>query len=665
MNFLSINTKAADNKPTKLSYIISKYLTTLSIVFLVSNLSFSQDLYVDNNSYLYARDIVLFVNDDIRLETATSNIYMRGDAQLVQNTDTKNSDEGELSIYQNQTVGIYEYNFWCSPVGVSVNGTTNTNVDFDGTNIHDPADHTDLTNVTSAPYGFINTSYNGTATQLATYWIFTLISGGGYADWSQELNTGNIPTGYGFTLKGSPNPNNVLDFRGRPNNGDIFIDCTFTGVDSDPLSGATTQVETLTGNPYPSALDLKLFLTDGFGSSAPTGTNNRNILNGEAFFWEQVANNSHRIVDYEGGYSIYTPGDPTDLTDNGSYATAPFENYNLDGSVNGTTTGNTQNFTTNNSRRYAAVGQGFIVSSLDNGGAASGGTAVFNNSMRLYLAEDSTTGGNGSVFAKNNSKSKSEEDEKPDVIAMSHNGVDYQNIINNPKVIPEIRIHTKIDNTFYRESVIAFRDGTPDNNTYNRFFDGRNYEGDLTRDAYLLSDEKELIIKSIKYSEDTKIPLGLKANHDNIPFDITVFSMRAIPENVSIYLHDKLNNTYTDIKANTFSVTLEEGIYNDRFEVTFKKESTLSTDEIINISDFKIFENKRKSQLEIINPQRNDIHQITLYDVSGKKITEQNVFSTKRKNTISTRELSVGVYIITLKLSDNQILNKKVIISGK
>lgn len=624
---------------------------------------FSQDLYVDNNAYLYARDVVLFVNDDIRLETATSNIYMRGDAQLVQNTDTKNSDAGELSIYQNQTVGIYEYNFWCSPVGVSIDGTANANVDFDGTNIHDPADHTDLTNVTSTPYGFIGNSYNGTATQLATYWIFTLISGGGYADWSQELNTGNIPTGYGFTLKGSPNVNNVLDLRGRPNNGDISIDCTFTGVDSDPLSGPTNQVETLTGNPYPSALDLKLFLTDGFGSTSPTGTNNRNILNGEAFFWEQKNVNSHNLADYEGGYSVYTPGDPTNLADNGSYVTAPFENYNLDGSVNGTTTGNTQDFTVNNARRYTAVGQGFIVSSIDNGGAPGGGTAVFNNAMRLYLAEDSTTGGNGSVFAKNNTKGKSDDSQKPEVTAMSHNGIDYQEIINNPIIIPEIRIHTKIDNTFYRESVIAFREGTPNNNTYNRFFDGRNYEGGLTRDAYLLSDDKELVIKSINYSEDTKIPLGLKANKDNTPFDVSIFNLKAIPESVSIYVYDKLNDSYTDIRNNTFSVTLDEGTHNDRFEITFSKQSVLNT-EAVSISDFKIFENLRRHQLEIINPNRLEMHEVKLYDVSGKLVLDKTFFTNKRKTTIPTKSLSSGMYVISLKLADNQILNKKIMISG-
>ena len=647
---------------SNLNKILVNVFTTALVVFGI-NTCFSQDLYVDNNSYLYARDVVLFVNNDIRLETATSNIYMRGDAQLVQNTDIKNSDAGELSIYQNQTTGIYEYNFWCSPVGVSTDGIVNTNVDFDGTNIHDPADDVDLTNVTSTPYGFIGNSYNGTATQLATFWIFTLVSAGGYADWSQELNTGNIPSGYGFTLKGSPNINNVLDLRGRPNNGDIPVECIFTGVDSDPLSGTTTQVETLTGNPYPSALDLKLFLTDGFGTASPTGTNNRIVLNGEVFFWEQKNVNSHNLNDYEGGYSVYTPGDPTDLTDNGSYATAPFENYNLDGSTNGTTTGTTQDFTANNARRFAAVGQGFIVSSFDNGGAPGGGIAVFNNAMRLYLAEDSTTGGNGSVFAKNTSEEKNNEDQKPEILAMSHNGINYKDIINNPTTIPEIRIHTKINNTFYRESVIAFREGTPNNNTYNRFFDGRNYEGELTRDAYLLSEDKELVIKSIKYSEDTKIPLGLKTNRDNTSFEVKIFDLRAIPENISIYIYDKLNDSYTDLRNTTFSINLDEGMHNERFEITFSKQSTLSTD-VYNISDFKIFENVKRSQLEIINTNRLEMHNVKLYDVSGKVVLEKTIFNTARKITIPTKSLSSGMYVVSLKLSDNQTLSKKIIISG-
>src|SRR5690606_24244280 len=148
----------------KLLYFFGFILVTISLN--------AQDLYIGNNSYLYARDVPLFVNNDIRMETASSLLYLRGDAQLVQNNDIKNSDLGSLSVYQEQTTVIYEYNYWASPVGVGVNTTANANASFlADTNIFDPADHTDLTNVTSSPYGF-TTAYNGTPTQLSSFWLY-------------------------------------------------------------------------------------------------------------------------------------------------------------------------------------------------------------------------------------------------------------------------------------------------------------------------------------------------------------------------------------------------------------------------------------------------------------------------------------------------------------
>ncbi|MGA1227063.1 MAG: T9SS sorting signal type C domain-containing protein [Tamlana sp.] len=51
------------------------------------------------------------------------------------------------------------------------------------------------------------------------YWIFTLRDAEGYYNWNQAFDTGAIETGYGFTLKGSPNLNikyvNVFDVSGK------------------------------------------------------------------------------------------------------------------------------------------------------------------------------------------------------------------------------------------------------------------------------------------------------------------------------------------------------------------------------------------------------------------------------------------------------------------
>ncbi|MGB5417260.1 T9SS type A sorting domain-containing protein [Algibacter sp.] len=623
------------------------------ILFILAyNVSFSQDLYVDDNSYLFAKDVVVFVNDDIRLDTATSNLYFRGVSQLVQNTDTKNSDSGALSIYQNQTTGVYEYNYFCSPVGVS-DTSLNTNVDFNGSNIYDPDDETDVANVVSNPYAYTS-SYEGTATELSNYWLYTLRDGEGYYSWKQIFDTESAGTGYGFTLKGSPNTNNVLDFRGRPNNGTITVSCAFDGIDNQP-SGTPNTAVTLTGNPYPSALDLKLFIIENT-SIADGGTGVATVISGDLFFWEQKQTNSHYLAFYQGGYGTYTPGDLSDLADNGTFTTAAFQNYNGNGTDNATTSGNTTDFSANNSRRFAAVGQGFVIQS--NG---LGGNVTFNNAMRVYLPEDSTPAGNGSIFNKTEKSKSSETPNK--VVAMSHNGVDYKTIFENPTIIPEIRIHTHINNTFYKENVIAFRENTPDNNSYNRFYDGLNINN-LSSDAYLLSSDKELVIKSINFDETTRLPLGLKAETDNTEFNLNIYKLKDVPENVDIFIFDKETNSYSNIKNDAFNITLDAGVYNDRFEVTFKEGTVLSTSEDT-FTDFKIIQNNNLSQLNLINPNGLNMKSLSLFDVSGKQVMNEYIASNKRNHSYSTKILSDGVYIVKIDLDDHQVINKKIIVSNR
>ncbi|GAA4810526.1 T9SS sorting signal type C domain-containing protein [Litoribaculum gwangyangense] len=643
---LSINLLSTYRTSFILHIILKKFISTLIylIWFVFTHNSFGQDLYVGDNSYLYARDAVVFVNNDIRLETDTSHLYFRGNAQLLQNNDIKNSDLGELSIYQNQTTNVYEYNYWCSPVGVSVDGTTQANVDFNGTNIHDPADDADLTNVNSSAYNF-TTAYNGTATALSNYWIFTLVSGEGYYSWNQVLDAGSIGTGYGFTMKGSPNPNNVLDFRGRPNNGTIIVSCSFDGVDNQP-SGLANHAETLTGNPYPSALDLKLFMAH---------PDNQINLNGEIYFWEQKQKNSHFLADYEGGYGVYTPGDLMNLSDNGTYSVAAFENYNGDGSDNNNTTGNTIDFSGNNQRRFAAVGQGFVVASNVNGGFA-----TFDNSMRVYFPEDSTPGGDGSIFAKNtNSKG---DNGKEKIAPMSHNGIDYKSIVGKPTIIPEIRIHTQINNTYYKENVIAFRESTPNNNTYNKFYDGRNIN-ELASDAYLISSDKDLVIKSINYDETTRLPLGLKAANDNTFFSIKIHRLKNVPSDVNVFVFDKETNAYHDVKNGTYEVTLNKGTYNNRFEVTFAK-NNLNVEENT-FDNFKVIQNNNLSLLKLINSNNLNIKSVSVFDVSGKRVLSANENSQNGEYQYSTKSLSDGVYIVKIESSNNEGFTKKIMINNK
>ncbi len=58
-------------------------------------------LTVKGTSYIYSDDIVVFVEDDVKLDSTDDYFYLRNGAQLIQGTGaTGNSGVGKLSVYQ-------------------------------------------------------------------------------------------------------------------------------------------------------------------------------------------------------------------------------------------------------------------------------------------------------------------------------------------------------------------------------------------------------------------------------------------------------------------------------------------------------------------------------------------------------------------------------------
>ena len=191
------------------------------------------------------------------------------------------------------------------------------------------------TSTSSTPVTITSTSYNGVSNTgtltIASYWIWRFLSSNGYFQWVQSAALSNISAGQGFTMKGvsgtdTTNPSEAVanntgsaqryDFRGKPNDGNITIN-------------VANAASTLTGNPYPSAIDLNLFLVGGPGPDLISGTGddipgNPNC-DGTALFWEQDKTvNSHNIAQYRGGYGTY----------NGTtsiYSPATFYTYDIAG----------------------------------------------------------------------------------------------------------------------------------------------------------------------------------------------------------------------------------------------------------------------------------------------------------------------------------------------
>ena len=306
--------------------------------FLFQGQGYSQDMFVKANTFVYASNQYVYVKKALELSATTSNFYLRNDGQLLQGTTGSGANKGlgNLSVFQEGTVNNYQFNYWCSPVGNSET-TTSVNNPFGITQLGRP------TTITATTPATASETYEGTASPLtiSPFWINKfLVNLSSYSDWVQVGSASAINAGEGFTMKGSSGTDDIVfngvannpdgkhqryDFRGKPNDGTIEIPV---------LPGEWT----LTGNPYPSAIDLQAFLV---GELNCTGT---------AYFWEQDKTvNSHYLSDYKGGYGTYS------LLN--LYVKAPF--YSYDGAGNPIT--NVQTGTGGDyKRKYAPIGQGFM-----------------------------------------------------------------------------------------------------------------------------------------------------------------------------------------------------------------------------------------------------------------------------------------------------------------
>jgi len=197
-----------------------------------------------------------------------------------------------------------------------------------------------------------------TPRKIATTWIWKFVNlGNAYANWQFVGSTNNLKATEGYTMKGTSGASAVSTkqnyvFRGKPNNvlngATELVHTTFGVPSGDPYI-------TLTGNPFPSAIDANAFINDNATSTTQT-----------IYFWEHWGGGTHVLGEYQGGYSTYTKA--------GSTPTPTLASSHPD--VDQTGSGGIL------PGQYIPVGQGFFVVS-----SATGGDVVFKNSQRTFEIE--------------------------------------------------------------------------------------------------------------------------------------------------------------------------------------------------------------------------------------------------------------------------------------
>ena len=358
----------------------------------------------------------------------------------IQGNNVANSGTGYISIHQNNPDSdAWDYSYWSSPVGdQTIAGIGNKN--FGALHFFNPQGlkDTDCNCFlgTDSRVNIPTTNFNGEFNpdmRISSRWLYTYSN----TTWTRIYDNSDVLPGRGFTMKGlgTTNHDQTYDFRGRPNNGDI---------DTPILAGANS----LSGNPYPSALDLNKVFYDN--------------IDIESFrFWDEDHSvDSHYYVDNKGGYGVWVPmGADPGGTNPGIYTVAPFLNYNNDGST-GTATGVDGG---NYARRFAPVGQGFMLY------GASTGTVTYNNSQRFHIQESSGM----SDFRTNEGN--------PSVTNNPDTAIDVISTLPPDNRIAHLRLNTYFNETHMRQLVLAFSNEATDG--VDRGFDAKS-PMDSTSDVY-------------------------------------------------------------------------------------------------------------------------------------------------------------------------------------
>lgn len=626
------------------------------------------------DSYVYAKDVQIYVEGEIELEknadtnaltdTIQASIYLREDAQLFQGGSADlNTGDGFISVYQEGFGDAYDYNTWSSPVSEPT-GTGNQN--FGIARIHDSL------GVTRSTAAVLTSALNGQSTPLriSSRWFYR------YNPATQGYNfinnANNVPAGQAFIMKGTDvttagvpeTQRQRYDFRGRANSGDVVVSLPGS---TDLGGGDYDGGFNLIGNPYPSAIDLNVFYYDTANNGNDGDDTNNKFLQ-FLFYDEDRTINSHFHVNNKSGYGVWVPmGSQPDYTvgayNPGMYTPATFMNFDNDGNPISSTGVTGEDFT--NGRRMLPIGQGFFIQSIQ----PTNSTVTFKNSHRRYIKENDAS--YGVPLRQQEQTNNGKKSSNPGSFAATIGGgeITYPSDPQPYFAVSNLRFNTYFGNSHMRQMVLVLNDNVTDkldagwdgvsplDGTSEAFFPVKAPWNDV--------DDYPLVINSVPFDNNHKqIPITLQIEAQ---MSVVITGIEEIDLPVdNVYVWDSLENTYQEITGgNAASFLLDAGEYVDRFYIVFLDAKRASQDtaeektqEVSKSVSF--FQNNPATQLEVTNPDGYTIDSASIFDMRGRLVLTQSNLGDATRLTFPTGTFSNGIYLVILKTSDNNVINYKI-----
>jgi hypothetical protein len=285
---------------------------------------------------------------------------------------------------------------------------------------------------------------------------------------------------------------------------------------------------------------------------------------------------------------------------------------------------------------YIAIGQGFFVS-----GDSDGGTITFDNSQREYVTE-----GANSIFFKSSGKGKTS-----------------SNSITSIDDIPVLKIGMVHEDANFsslsRQLAITF--GPFQSFDYDKGYDAEMFDVGAT-DIYFKfpNDDRKLVIAGVQsIANDLEVPLELSMGTSG-EVAIRVDEMKNLSQDV--YLIDKVTGISYNIINGAASLTLDKGVYTDRFVLAFQPTNVLSTEASVVESFTNMFVDNVSNTVVVTKKEEIALQEVGLYNLLGKQVAGWQIEEQQDRYQLKiNKKLPIGVYIIRLN-SNKGILNKKVVV---
>ncbi|TBX67035.1 T9SS sorting signal type C domain-containing protein [Flavobacterium silvisoli] len=174
----------------------------------------------------------------------------------------------------------------------------------------------------------------------------------------------------------------------------------------------------------------------------------------------------------------------------------------------------------------------------------------------------------------------------------------------------------------FSQTLIGYRTGATDG--YDHGYDGAFWNDGAIGLASLIGDTRYAIqFKGLPFSSADIVPLSFTATQ-NGAYTFAIDHMDGFFTNVSfaVYIHDKSNNTYTNLKTSNYTFTSNSGSYNNRFELTYSVDASSALGTVSNPFNAEKLEVYNSNQSVIIKSGNTVLKNIELYNINGQVLYE-------------------------------------------